>query len=113
MYLFNIRSWNGHLKHFLSDKIYSSYYSLVCFTETYLNSSTESHEILDELKDIHKNIRHGLALCYNMRTLYIIEVIDFPSVSEVLPIVLEIEKETFLLAIIFLLTICLVLLVLS
>ena len=96
MYLFNIRSWNGHLKHFLSDMIYSSYYSLICFTETNLNNSTESHEILDELKDTHKNIRHGLVLCYNTRTLYIMEVIDFPSVLKVLPIVLEIEKETFI-----------------
>ena len=32
MSLFNIRSWNGHLEHFLSDKIYLTYSSLFCFT---------------------------------------------------------------------------------
>ena len=34
MWLFNIRSWNVYLEHFLSDKIYSTYSSLFCFTET-------------------------------------------------------------------------------
>ena len=53
--LFNIRSWNGHLEHFLSDKIYSTYSSLFCFTEIIINDSPAKHidEILDDWKDIH------------------------------------------------------------
>ena len=68
MCLFNIRSWNFHLEHFLSDKIYSTYSSLFCFTETNINDSPAKHidEILDDWKDIHKNTQHGLALCYNV-----------------------------------------------
>ena len=36
---FNTRSWNSHLKHFHSDKIYSTYSSLLCFLETNINNS--------------------------------------------------------------------------
>ena len=44
MCLFNIRSWNVHLEHFLSDKIYLTYSSLFCFTET--NIKTVLQKIL-------------------------------------------------------------------
>ena len=46
-------------------------------------------------KDIHKNTWHGLALCYNVSKANIIEVIDIPSILEVLSRVLGIEKENF------------------
>ena len=93
----------SHLKHFLSEKIYSTYSSLFCFTETNINDSPSKHtdEILDDWKDIHKNTQHGVALCYNMSKVNIIGVTDIPSVLEVLSIVLEIEKKTFLLLIVY------------
>ena len=88
---------------FLSYEIYSTYSSLFFFTETNISDSPSKHidEDLDDWKDIHKNTQYGLALCYNVSKVNIIEVIDIPSVSEVLPIVLEIEKETFLLVIVY------------
>ena len=103
MCLFNIKSWNVVLEHFLSDKIYSNYSNLFCFTETNINDSPAKHidEILDDWKDIYKNTEHGLALCYNVIKINIIEVIEIPSVLEVLPIVLEIQKETILLVIVY------------
>ena len=103
MCLFNIRSWNSHLEHFLSEKIYSTYSSLFCFTETNINDSPAKHinDILDDWKDIHKNTQHGLALCYNVSKVNIIEVIEIASVLEVLPIVLEIKKETILSIIVY------------
>ena len=98
-----VRSWNGHLEHFLSDKIYSTYSSLFCFTETNINDSSTKYidEILDNWKDIHKNTQHGLALCYNASKVNITEVIVIPQDLEILPIVLEIEEETFLLVIVY------------
>ena len=50
MCLFNIRLWNGHIELFLSDKIYSTYSSLLCFTETNINDRPAKHidEILDD-----------------------------------------------------------------
>ena len=103
MCLFNIRSWNSHLEHFLNEKIYSTYSSLFCFTETNINDSPAKriNDILDDWKDIHKNTQYGLALCYNMSKVNTTEVIETPSVLEVSPAVLEIEMETFLLLIVY------------
>ena len=50
---------------------------------------------------VHKNVHHGLALCYNVNKVKIIEVIEIPSVLEVLPIVLEIENKAILLVIVY------------
>ena len=52
-------------------------------------------EMLDDWKDIHKNTQHGLTQCYNV-TKVNIEVIETPGILEVLPIAIELEKETFL-----------------
>ena len=43
MCLFNIKSWNAHLEHFLSDKVYSGYSSRYYFTETNISDSTSKH----------------------------------------------------------------------
>ena len=79
--LFSIRSWNVHLANFLTGKIYLTYSNLFCFTETNINDSSAKQidKILDDWKDIHKNT-HGLALCYNVSKVNIIEVIEVPSV---------------------------------
>ena len=88
---------------FFSEKIYWIYSSLFGFTESNLNYSTAKHidEILDDWKDVHKKTQHGLALCYNVSKVNIIEVIEIPSYLEVLPFILEIEKETILLVIVY------------
>ena len=79
--LVNIRSWNSHLEHFLSEKIYSIYFRLFCFTETNINDSLAKHinDILDDWKDICKNTQHGLALCYNVSKVNITEEIEIYS----------------------------------
>ena len=41
--LLNIRSWNAHLEHFLSENICQSYPSLFCFTETNIDDSPVEH----------------------------------------------------------------------
>ena len=55
--------------------------SLFCFTETNINDSLTKHinDILDDWKDIYKNTQHGLAQCYNMSKVNIIEVIEISS----------------------------------
>ena len=72
--------------------------SLLCFIETNINDSHSKYidEILDNWKDINKNAHYGLALCYIVSKVNIIEVIEIPCILEELPIVLEIENETFL-----------------
>ena len=51
-------------------------------------------EMLDDWKDIHKNTQHDLTQCYNVSKVNI-EVIEIPGILEVLPIAIELEKETF------------------
>ena len=82
MCLFNKKSWNFHLEHFLSNKIGSNYSILFCCTETNINDSPAKHvdEILDNWNDIHKNTQHGLALFCNMSKLNI-EMMEKPIVN--------------------------------
>ena len=62
MYLFKLRSWNSHLEHFLSDKIYSTYFSLFCFTETNINDSSAKH-----IDNCHEHARTFILITINMR----------------------------------------------
>ena len=79
--LFNTKSWNSHLEHFLSEKIYSTYSGLFYFTETNINNNPPRHinDILNNWKDIHKNTKHYLALCYNVMNINIIDLIEIAS----------------------------------
>ena len=92
-----------HLEHFRSDNIYQSYSRLFCFTKANINDFPVKHidEVLDDWKDIHKNTQHDLALCYKVSKVNVIEVIDIPSIIEILPNVLEVNKETLLLVILY------------
>ena len=92
MCLFNIRSWNAHIEQFVSDKVYTSHCSILCFTETNVHGAPVKHidEIQADWKDIHKDSKHGLALCYKESEVNIIEVIHIPVVLEILPVVIEI-----------------------
>ena len=65
MCLFIIRSWNSHLEHFSSDKIYSTYSSLFCFTKTNIDDSP--------VKPIDESwvIGNTSVRIYNMTWLYV------------------------------------------
>ena len=54
-----------------------------------------------------RRIQHDLVLCYNVSEVNIVEVIDIPSILEDLATVLEIEKEAFLLVIVYLMPVLL------
>ena len=103
MCLVNIRAWNVHLEHFLSDKVYQSYPRLLYFSETNINHRPLKYidNVLNDWRDIHKNTQHDLVLCYKVNKVNIIGVIDIPSAIEVLLIVPEIGEDTFLLVILY------------
>ena len=72
------------------------------FTETNIDDITIKHiGVLDDWKDIHNNVQHGLGLCYKVSKTNITEVIDILSITEILPIVLEIKKIYFLFVIVY------------
>ena len=64
----NIRGWNAHIAHFLSDKLFTRHSSVLCFTETKKGSS-ELCDISDHQtgwKSIHHpTASHGIAICYD------------------------------------------------
>ena len=95
MCLFNIRSWNAHIEHFLTDKVYTTC-SLLCFTETHINNGqcTTIEQYVKGWKDIHKPTIHGLAICYNINKVNIIrEFQPTNNVLQMLPVLIEIENE--------------------
>ena len=64
----NIRGWQAHIAHFLSNRTYTDFSSVLCFTETVIRGSPLS-DISDHLtgwKSIHHpTASHGLAICYD------------------------------------------------
>ena len=65
--LLNIRSWNGHISHFLAQTMYSTAFSLMSFTATTSNEENfrdiDSYE--NNLKSLHKFTSHGYqSICY-------------------------------------------------
>ena len=101
--LFNIRSWNAHIEHFLTDKVYTTC-SLLCFTETRINNGqcTTIEQYVKGWKDIHKPTNNGLAICYDASKVNIIrEFQPTNNVLQMLPVLIEIENEYVLLVLLY------------
>jgi len=103
--LFNIRSWNAHIEHFLSDKIYLDYCDIFCFTETHLNAVDSRRFGINQYAqgwcDVHKNTDHGLSICYNSNKVKVIEEFQIESSLEMLPVLIEARGESMLLVLIY------------
>ena len=50
--------------------------------------------------DFHKRTNHGLAICYNVSKVRIIQEIETSNTLEILPVVIEIENEHVLLVLV-------------
>jgi len=100
--LFNIRSWNLHIKHFLSDKVYFTESCVFCFTETHTHRAFQSIENYQEgWNDIHKATDHGLAICYDTTKVQIVQQFSTTDVLQLLPVVIKIEDEQILLVLVY------------
>ena len=101
--LFNIRSWNAHINHFLSDSTYTELADILCFTETHVNGdcTNEISTYQDGWLDFHKPTEHGLAICYNTKTVKIIKQFDTLTNIEILPVLLQIKKDEFLIVLVY------------
>ena len=81
IYLNNIRDWQAHIFHSLSDKYYNKYSSVISFTETKVNGSRISN-ILEHQpgwKSIHHlTALHGLAICY-IKSQVVIDTVNIPD----------------------------------
>ena len=103
MCLFNIRSWNAHIEGFLTDKVYTKFCNVVCFTETHVNGEPLNHikKYEEEWNDIHKRTNHGLAVCYDTSKVTIIQEFQTTNTLEILPVLIEVENECILLVLVY------------
>jgi len=102
--LFNIRSWNLHIEHFLSDKYFATNSSVFCFTETNTRNSRSIKELSDYCDGwtpIHNQTEHGLAICYNTSEVTNVERLSSWGVLELLPVKMTIDNDCILLILIY------------
>lgn len=104
--LHNIRKWDKHINHFLSDENYLNHSSILCFTETH----TSEHDFKD-IKEyhngtwdsVHEHRGHGFAICYDTCKVEITED-NFDIVFEdleIFPVGMKIGNERVLLVLIY------------
>ena len=103
MCLYNIRSWNLHLNHFLSNDLHTSRCCLLCFTETGNNArgKIEDCEKLKHWKTIHQRTVHGLAICYDINQVNMVKVLNIVSELELLPLLVIINDKQYLIVLIY------------
>ena len=101
--LFNIVSWNLHIVHFLTDKVYSTHSSIFCFTETNINN--EYYKNIEDYQhgwaNIHKLTEHGLAICYDTTKVEIVQVFTTDDRLQLLPVLLKIEDDLVFLVLVY------------
>ena len=103
----NIRGWQAHITHFLSDKYFTKYSSVLCFTETKIHGSPVS-DISDHLTGWqsihHPTAPHGLAICYEQSKVIIdTDATNFLSTPhmESLSVLMSIEGEQVLVVLVY------------
>ena len=103
MSLLNIRSWNVHIEHFLSDKVYTECCSVLCFTETNINTGLFSRirNYDDKWNDIHKITDHGLAICYNINKIQFVKEFPTTVAIEIMAVLLQHENEHILVVLVY------------
>ena len=101
--LFNIRSWNLHIDHFLSEKLHTSKCCMLCFTETGNNSTKriEDKEHLQHWTTIHQRTDHGLAISYDKTKVTVIKTLNKVSNLEILPILVRIKNANYLIVLLY------------
>ena len=102
MCLFNIRSWNLHIQHFMSDVFFPTHSCLFCFTETNINGPyTDIAHYQPNWVNVHKHTQHGLAICYNKNHVDFIEEVPSSEHIENLCVIVELQGERILLVLIY------------
>ena len=104
MCLLNIRSWNLHIKHFLSEKLHPTKSCMFCFTESHVKSTEPDvriEDLLPDWKDIHSPTEHGLSICFNTEKVQVIQRYPSMTTLQILPILVKIGSETILVVLLY------------
>ena len=101
--LYNIRSWNLHINHFLSNGLHTSRCCLLCFTETGNNArgNIEDDEKLQHWKTIHQRTTHGLAISYDTKKVSVIKNLNTVSELELLPLLVSIKNKHYFIVLLY------------
>ena len=104
--LFNIRSWNLHLEHFLSDKFLISNSCVLLFTETKTGNRSSVKKINDYCQNWeamhHPSSEHGLAICYDTSKVNDVnKSLSTWGVLELLPVMMTIGEERVLIVLVY------------
>jgi hypothetical protein len=92
--LLNIRSWNLHIDHFLTDPNFVQKCCIFCFTETNISDSEIELDSFDgNWVNIHKSSSHGLAFCYNRQKIQILREYDINGL-EAMAFDIQYKKDT-------------------
>ena len=98
-----MRSWNGNIANFLLETIYSTKFSLVCFTERISNGISfwdiDSYE--NNWKSFHKFAGHGPAIYYQSSKISFAK--EFPMISpiEIVPVLIRAVDTHMLIVLIY------------
>ena len=89
--LLNLRSWNMHLPHFLSDPAHINLCDIFCFTETHLQQEPmyDVKDFADNWKSIFKHTDHGIALCYNSEHIDYVDQFQMTNAIEIMACLLR------------------------
>ena len=89
--LLNIRSWNLHIEHFISDSIHHKASDMFCFTETHIKDkpTITINTLNDNWSNVFKGTEHGLAFCYKNETVAFIEEFETLGNIEMMAILIE------------------------
>ena len=104
----NLRGWQAHIKHFLSNPLFTRHSAVLCFTETrYLGSAvTDISKHQPGWESIHHpHAAHGLSLCYDKSKVKI-DVLTIPnhlfaSGMELMTALVAIEDEQALIVLLY------------
>ena len=101
--LFNIRSWNLHINHFLSDSLHTSRCCLLCFTETGNDTTKklDDNENLQHWKTIHQRTVHGLAISYDTMHVNVMKTLNTVSDLELLPVLVTVKNTVYLIVLLY------------
>ena len=92
--LLNMRSWNLHLSHFLSDPAHINLCDIFCFTETQLQQEpmNDVNDFSDSWNSIFKHTDHGLALCYNSEHIEYVDQFEMTDEIEIMACLLRCDS---------------------
>ena len=96
--VWNIRSWNLHIQHFLSEPRHMQVGDIFAFTET---GSITTGSFSTDWTIVHQETEHGLAICFNHHTVTLIRKLSPVTNIEILSCLLELQGYEYVFSLVY------------